>query len=329
MLLFSIGAPTMKQPNQMGVYAFVPSYNHAPFVEKCLNSIVKQTLPPKKLLVIDDGSRDGSPQIIEKLLKDCPFDAELIVRRNRGLCATLNEGFAKSSGEYFAYLGSDDVWLPEFLEKRVELLDERRQAVLAFGHAFLIDENDRIVDCTENWTSFENGDMLPLLLRGVIFPSPSVVYRHAALERHAWNEDSVLEDYELYLKLSADGGEFAFDKSVLCGWRQHGSNVSGDFPLMLEEWIAAQNRVADRLKISSHELDKIQTELKFDAVSSFIRHDERRRAIRLFLQNLSGAQSVSQIAKTLLRLSIPPHFFRWNRRRKKLAAIKMYGKLEI
>ncbi|MEJ7862986.1 MAG: glycosyltransferase family 2 protein [Pyrinomonadaceae bacterium] len=318
----------MEQSNQKKVYAFVPSYNHAPFVEKCLKSIIRQTLPPHKLLVIDDGSRDGSPQVIEKILTDCPFDTELIVQKNRGLCATLNEGFAKSSGEYFAYLGSDDVWLPKFLEKRVELLDTRRKAVLAFGHAFLFDERDEIFDRTDRWTDFADVDMLPLLLRGVIFPSPGVVYRREALKKHQWNEDSVLEDYELYLKLSADG-EFAFDKSVLCGWRQHESNVSGDFPLMLDEWIAAQNRVAEKLKISRRELDKIQTELKFDAVLTFVRHDERVRAARLFFQNLSGAKSVSQIAKTLFRFSIPPPFFRWNRRRKKRAAIKSYGKLEI
>jgi alpha-1,3-rhamnosyltransferase len=306
----------------------VPSYNHAPFVEKCLKSIIKQTFPPKKLLVIDDGSRDGSARIIEKVLKDCPFDAELIARENRGLCATLNEGFAQSSGEYFAYLGSDDVWLPRFLEKRVELLDTRRQAVLAFGHAFLLDEDDQIFDRTDRWTNFADVDILALLLRGVIFPSPSVVYRRAALDKHEWNENSVLEDYELYLKLSADR-EFAFDPSVLCGWRQHGTNVSGDFPLMLDEWIAAQNRVAGELKISRDELDKIQTELKFDAVLSLIRHDERGRAIRLFSENLRGAKSASQIFKTLFRFSIPPPFFRWNRRRKKSAAIKNYGKLEI
>lgn len=318
----------MDQLSQKKVCAFVPSYNHAPFIEKCLKSIIRQTLPPQKLLIIDDGSGDGSPEIIERVLKECPFDAELIARENRGLCATLNEGFAKSSGEYFAYLGSDDVWLPEFLEKRVELLDARRQAVLAFGHAFLFDECDRIFDCTDRWTDFTDTDMLPLLLRGVIFPSPGVVYRRAALAKHSWNEDSVLEDYELYLKLSADG-EFAFDQNVLCGWRQHSRNVSGDFALMLDEWIAAQNLVADRLKISRGELDKIQTELKFDSILSLVRHDERGRAIRLFFENLSGAKSVSQIAKTLFRFSIPPPVFRWNRQRKKLAAIKIFGKLEI
>ena len=79
---------------------------------------------------------------------------------------------------------------------------------MSFGHAFLIDEEDQIIDRTDNWTDFADGDVLPYLLRGLIFSSPSVVYRRAALENYSWNEKSKLEDYELYLKLSGDG-EFA------------------------------------------------------------------------------------------------------------------------
>jgi alpha-1,3-rhamnosyltransferase len=56
------------------IFVAVPSYNHAPFVEECLRSIIGQTLAPKKLLVIDDGSRDGSTDLIEKTLKDCSLD---------------------------------------------------------------------------------------------------------------------------------------------------------------------------------------------------------------------------------------------------------------
>src|SRR5688572_31576592 len=108
-----------------GVFAFVPSYNHAPFVEECLRSIFAQTLPPRKLLVIDDGSKDDSPAIIERVLKDCPFPSELIVRENRGLCCTLNEALELSEGRYFAYIGSDDFWLPEFLAARQEMLERR------------------------------------------------------------------------------------------------------------------------------------------------------------------------------------------------------------
>ncbi len=110
----------------------VPSYNHARFIERTLRSIFAQTAGIKKLLVIDDGSTDGSPSTIEKVLQESPFDAEFIARENRGLCATLNQGLSKTKGEFFAYLGSDDLWRPSFLEEQVRLLESRPNAVLAF-----------------------------------------------------------------------------------------------------------------------------------------------------------------------------------------------------
>lgn len=310
------------------ISVLVPSYNHASFVERTLRSIFAQTLPPKKLIVIDDGSKDESAEIIERVLQDCPFENEFIARENRGLCATLNEGFAKMEGEFFAYLGSDDIWLPEFLSKQIELLNERPNAVLAFGHAFVIDEDDQIIDRTDNWTNFADGDLLPTLLHGIIFSSPSVVYRRATVAKHTWNESSRLEDYELYLKLAADG-EFARNARILCAWRQHDSNVSGDTPLMLDEMIAAQNANADNLGISRAELEKIQKEVKFEAVFNHIRHGKRPGAFSLFLKNLSGAKSISQVGKMLFRFAVPQTFFQWNRQRKREKAIGKYGKLEI
>jgi alpha-1,3-rhamnosyltransferase len=310
------------------VSVLVPSYNHAPFVERALRSIFAQKLQPKKLIVIDDGSKDESAAIIERVLRECPFENEFVRRENRGLCATLNEGFARSEGEFFAYLGSDDVWLPEFLEKQIALLNRRPNAVLAFSHAFVIDEDDRIIDRTDNWTSFADGDLLPTLLRGIIFSSPGVVYRRAALAQEKWNENARLEDYEMYLKLSASG-EFARNEEVLCAWRQHGSNVSGDTPLMLDEMLAAQNLLADELKMSRAELEKIQREVKFEAVFNFIRHGRRSEAVSLFRENLKGAKSAAQVAKMLFRFAVPQTFFQWNRRRKRQKAIEKYGKLDI
>ena len=104
----------------------VPSFGHAT-IHRAARCVLfsRQTYRIKKLLVIDDGSSDASVEVIEKTLADAPFDAELIARENRGLCATLNEGLSKTAGDLFAYLGSDDVWLPEFLEKQVRLLTAR------------------------------------------------------------------------------------------------------------------------------------------------------------------------------------------------------------
>jgi alpha-1,3-rhamnosyltransferase len=310
------------------ITVLVPSYNHAPFVEQTLRSIFAQSRQPKKLIVIDDGSKDESRAVIQQVLKDSTFESEFIARENRGLCATLNEGLARTETEYFAYLGSDDIWLPDFLKEQIGSLEARPDAVLAFGHAYLIDEDDNIIDRTDNWTPFADGDMLPMLLRGVIFSSPTAVYRTEAVKKYGWNEDAQLEDYELYLKLSRDG-EFARNEKVLSAWRQHGTNTSDDFPLMLREHIAAQDRLAGHLKLRRDELDKIQAEMKFHAVADFIRSGHKREASRLFWENRHGAASFSEMIRTAARLMVPQSLFQWNRGRKRQQAIEKYGKLEM
>jgi glycosyltransferase involved in cell wall biosynthesis len=282
---------------------------------------------PKKLLVIDDGSRDESPAIIETVLNDCPFDSELIARENRGLTSTLNQALSLSEGEFFAYLGSDDVWFPTFLAEQTDLLRSRPKAVLAFAHAYLVDERDQVFDSTAEWTDFADGDFRPLLLQGIIFSSPGVLYRRSALVKHRWNEAARLEDYEMYLRLSGEG-EFARNRKVLCAWRQHGANTSDDVPLMLAESIAAQDRLAPELGMDPDKLSRSQAKMKFAAAKNLVRHGFRYEAARLFIENLRGAPSITEVLRLAARLAIPQTLFQWNRRRKQRNAIRRYGKLD-
>ncbi len=313
--------------DQDKVFVVVPSYNHAPFVEQCLRSIISQTLRPKKLLVIDDGSNDGSPEVIERVLRGCPFDSELVARENRGLCATLNEALSASSGEFFAYLGSDDVWLPSFLAEQTQLLNTRPKAVLAFAHAYLVDEDDNVFDSTADWTEFADGDLRPMLLRGSVFSSPGVLYRRSVLAQHRWNESSRLEDYEMYLKLSTVGG-FARNPNVLCAWRQHGGNASDDLPLMYEEMAAAQERLAPELGLNYAEIARTTSRLKFAAAENLVRHGFRYEAARFFIDNIRGADSIADILRIAVRLAVPQNLFQWNRKRKRRDAAERYGKLQ-
>ena len=298
-----------------GVSVVVPSFNHARFVETALRSIFKQTRPPSELLVIDDGSTDGSPQLIERVLKDCPFACDLVVRSNRGLPATLNEGFARARGKYFAYLGSDDRWLPDFLRSRASLLGARPQAVLGYGHAYLIDESDRILDCTRDWASYSDGDAREMLLQTIAPMSPTVVYRRDALARHGWNETARLEDYELYLLLSVEG-EFAFDPAVLSAWRRHGENASWNQRMMLEEHLSAQRRVLPAQGIGAVEIEKLQRQIKFSRAEDFLRVGEKREALRLMYQNLRGLTSWRALARIGARLVLPHALMRWRSERR-------------
>ena len=313
---------------KFSVSVVVPSYNHAGFVEKCLRSIFKQTLQPIELLVIDDGSRDESPAIIERTLKDCPFACEFISRPNKGLTKTLNEGLEKTRGDFFTYLGSDDLWLAEFLEARVDNLSRRHNAVLAYGHAYSIDENDRIIDCTCDWASYVDGNATAMLLSTLAPLSPTVVYKRAALARHAWNETSRLEDYELYLRLSADG-DFAFDPRVLSAWRQHGRNTSVNLHMMLEEKLAAQKQTAAALRITSQELDRFHTLARFRSAQELMRQGQKSKATTLAFRNLRGLSSAREAWRMSLGLLTPNPLLRWNRIRKQQRATAHYGKIEV
>lgn len=310
------------------VSVVVPSFNHAKFVGATLRSIIRQTLWPAKLLVIDDGSSDDSASIIERTLNDCPFPCEFVARKNRGLCATLNEGLDRTSGDYFAYLGSDDLWLPDFLQARVDLLESRGGAVLGYGHAYFVDEQNRIVDCTADWASYTDGDARDMLLQTIAPMSPTVLYRRQPLEQQRWNERSKLEDYDLYLRL-IEAGDFAFDPAVRSAWRRHDSNVSWDQTLMLEEQLQAQREAALRFGLTAEQVERLQTATKFSRAEDFLRVGRKSQALSLMLQNAKGVQSPRTAARMLLRLLIPNSFMRGRARVRERRASERYGTINI
>jgi len=311
-----------------GVSVVVPSYNHARFVEAALRSILRQSLPPAELLVIDDGSSDESPRLIARVLADCPFPCDLVVRDNRGLCATLNEGLERTRGDYFAYLGSDDLWLPDFLKARIDLLDARPAAVLAYGHAYFIDEQNRIIDSTADWASYADGNARDMLLQTTAPMSPTVLYRRSPLAQEGWNEDSKLEDYDLYLRLST-AGEFAFDPRMLSAWRRHDVNVSWDQTLMLEEQLRAQREAALRFGFTDHEIEELQRTTRFNRAADFLRVGQKAQALSLLRHNWRGANSASATAKILGRLLIPNSFMRGRARVRQRRAYERYGTIAV
>ena len=313
--------------NRARVSVVVPSYNHAPFVGDCLRSIIKQSQPPSELIVIDDGSTDDSPNTIAAVLSDCPFPTELIVRENRGLCATLNQGLAVTNGDYFAYLSSDDIWLADFLRARIELLERRSAAVLGYGHAYFIDKENNIIDSTADWADYADGDVRSMLLRAIGPMSPTVLYRRSALERVGWNEQSRLEDYELYLRLSSVG-EFAFDPRPLSAWRWHDANASWNQTMMLQEHLSSLRQVAPELGLTSADLSKLERQISFRRAEDFLRVGDKKAATRLMVENFD-ATSPAILARLAARMLLPSRVEEIRRQRKQRRKTGLLGKIEV
>lgn len=96
----------------------IPVYNKAPYVEKALQSVFSQTFTDYELVVVDDGSTDGSGRIVEKLLANSQQPTATLIRQeNQGVSMARNNGVAASCGDYLCFLDADDWWEPTFLEE--------------------------------------------------------------------------------------------------------------------------------------------------------------------------------------------------------------------
>ena len=215
------------------VSVVIPSYNHAPYVEATVLSVLAQTHRNLELFVIDDGSRDDSVARLARLLEERgDARARLIARENRGLCPTLNEGLRLSRGRYFAYLGSDDLWEPEKLEKQiaaVEAAGERFGA--AYGDSYVIDSEGKRLDRYGRQYNYRGGDIYrDLILMDFMPPSPTNFFvREKLIAVGGFNEDVTIEDYEAWLRV-ARRFHVVYVPEVLGSFRVHGTNTSSNYP---------------------------------------------------------------------------------------------------
>lgn len=127
------------------VAVVVPCYNHVRFVKRAIESVFSQSYRQIELVVIDDGSTDGSTEVVRRTLAGSPFPSRFVARENRGATATINEGIALSSAPFINVLNSDD-W---FADDRIALMVEYvvvSGAAWGFSETAYVDENDRPID---------------------------------------------------------------------------------------------------------------------------------------------------------------------------------------
>jgi glycosyltransferase involved in cell wall biosynthesis len=145
-----------REPSPL-VSVVLPSYNHRRFVSNAIRSVYRQTYRPIELIIIDDGSSDGSAEIIREFLDSAPPPAGISVhfsaRKNRGAPATINEGIEKAGGDYIAILNSDDAYFPERIVECVAAA-RTRNSRLVFSYVEPIDGQDKPLDQEHRWRSW-------------------------------------------------------------------------------------------------------------------------------------------------------------------------------
>jgi glycosyltransferase involved in cell wall biosynthesis len=122
--------------NEPTVSVVIIFYNSKPFLEEAVESVLAQTYTEWELLLVDDGSTDSSSTIARSFEQRCPERIRYLEHaghQNRGMSASRNYGISMARGRYIALLDSDDIWLPEKLEREVPLLENHPEVGMVYG----------------------------------------------------------------------------------------------------------------------------------------------------------------------------------------------------
>ncbi len=128
------------------VSVIVPVYNHERFIEEALRSVIHQTYGPIELIVIDDGSSDGSADLAQAVLAREMPDSVFIRRENRGAHNTINQGLRLARGDYLTILNSDDSYDVRRLERCMRCIERTGAEFLFTDVSFMDDASSPVVD---------------------------------------------------------------------------------------------------------------------------------------------------------------------------------------
>jgi glycosyltransferase involved in cell wall biosynthesis len=230
------------------VSAIIPVYNCAKYIGKSIESVLAQTNRPHEIIVVDDGSTDGTYEALNPYLDSIIY----VYQKNAGEPAARNTGIRHSSGEYIAFLDADDLWLPDKLQLQMDYFAAHPECSLVYTDMATFNENGILVKSVRAFRGrvYHGGRIFPYVFQETLFGSGSVVFRKDCCEKAGYFDESFLIgcDYEMWLRMSRHF-EFGYVDKPLLMYRQHqemNSRTLGTVPQNGMPWLAkVLNRILE------------------------------------------------------------------------------------
>ena len=210
----------MTPKSQPDISVIIPAFNRAHTLPKALDSVLSQTLKPREIIVVDDGSTDETNAVLANYPGLC-----IISQDNRGVSAARNVGIEKAGGEWLAFLDSDDEWLKEKLEKQWDTICIDDKLICHTEEIWI--RNGQRVNPMKKHKKF--GGMiyercLPLC---VISPSSVMIHRSVFEDVGVFDESlEVCEDYDLWLRICAKYSILFIDEPLIVKYGGHEDQLS-------------------------------------------------------------------------------------------------------
>lgn len=218
------------------VSVIVPVYNVEKFIDKCLNSLVNQTLKEIEIIVVNDGSPDNSQKIIDKYVKKYPEKVQSFIKENGGQGSARNYGLKKASGEYIGYVDSDDFVEKDMYKKLYNKAKENNYDIVVCGNYNVSEDyqNKNIDAFINNYnTDLENIFFGKMAVWNKIYKRDILIKNKLEFKEKVWYEDLAFT-----LKAIMNSNTFAFideplyDYLIREGSTMNNSNVQRNLEIL-------------------------------------------------------------------------------------------------
>mgnify|MGYP001560062154 CR=1 FL=1 len=248
------------------ISAIIPAYNAEKYIKDAIESVLAQTYPAYEIIVVDDGSTDRTRETVKELqVSSCRYQVEIkyIYQENKGPGAARNAGIKVAKGEYIAFLDSDDMWMPEKIEKQARLLHNSDYAMVYCDMGHEVDGKliYKAYLKEKGYKGVGSGDIYEKLLKENFIFTPTVLARKEALVKIGYFDESyrICEDYKMWLNI-AKKYHIGFLDEVLVTRRRTKMNITEDKLLFIDSGIRLFRELLNSNNHSSELKNIIQSE---------------------------------------------------------------------
>jgi glycosyltransferase involved in cell wall biosynthesis len=249
------------QTNSVKVSVILTTYNSAAFVERAINSILTQTYPIYEIVVVDDASTDETISTVKKYLRGNSLKV-IQSKHNMGPSFSRNKGLKYITGEFFAFMDSDDHWAPDRLAVMVQALNTSKSDVVYCNQEIVDNNGSKLGIQSDSYPMrpTKNEKFMDFIFKRNVIGTSAVLARSSIAKKVLFDETlRSAEDYDFWIRYASTGSSFHYIEKPLVYYRVHEFNISKDRELAL---ISTQ-----KVLIKNHSLARTDS-----AVNNMMRH---------------------------------------------------------
>lgn len=244
------------------VSIIIPTYNRPFWLEKALESCVKQDYPNLEIIVVDDGSENSDAEAVAALYSKIKY----VWHENRGLGYSRNEGISISTGEYIQFLDDDDWLCSNAISRKVHIYYSLNAKTIVYSDLFLTDVNGKVLGQYYHYMKrpLPSGNLFPLLIKNNFIPVHAILWSRDILEGvGGFPERSGAEDWECLVRASFNADFISLDEA-LGYYRLHTSNMSFN----QQNQLSGDTEVQE-LIVNSRQFADLDLPIKVDCLANY------------------------------------------------------------